>query len=377
MHRTIGIIAEYNPFHNGHLYQINQIKNKYPDSTIIVILSSSFSQRGDISILNKFEKTNVALNHGVDLIIELPYIYSTQGSDIFAKYALEILNHIKIDILCFGIESDNIENIKLCAKTQLFDEKYNLTVKEYLDKGINYPSALNSALKELINIEIKEPNDLLALSYIKEIIANNYNIEIFNIKRTSNYHDLVSNDSIISASNIRNKLKNDEFFKNSVPSDVYNLLIKKKFNDKYFELLKYKIISENNLDKYVDVDEGLSTRIIKCINVSNNIDELIKNIKTKRYTYNRISRMLNHILCSFTKDENISCRKLEYIRVLGFTEKGRFHLKKIKDEIKIPILNKYDTTYKTLEIEKRVSIIYSMIYGNIMSEEIKNKPIKK
>lgn len=370
--KGIGVVAEYNPFHNGHLYQINKIKEKYKDSIIIVCLSSSFTQRGELSILNKWEKTKIALNHNVDLVIELPYVYATQSSDIFAKYSVKLLNELHIDTLCFGTEHDDISDIINAAKTQIDNPKYDTLVKKYLDEGINYPTALNKALKELINIEISEPNDLLALSYIKEIYKNNYNIEIFNIKRTSDYHDTISNDNIVSAKNIRNKLLNNESVKNNVPKDTYELLKNKNLNNKYFDYLKYRIISDTNLDKYVDVDEGIESRVQSSINKSNSIDELIQNIKTKRYTYNKISRMLNHILCSFTKEEKENVKDNEYIRLLGFSKNGQKYLKNKK----INTLNKYDThKYKSLEIEKRITEIYSLLYDDINDLEIKNKPI--
>lgn len=377
MNKIIGIVAEYNPFHNGHLYQIKKIREKYKDATIVVVSSSSFTQRGEISLLNKFDKTKVALNNGVDLVIELPYVYSTQSSDIFASAAIKILNYLKINTLCFGTERDNIDDIKICAQTQLNNPEYDILVKKYLSDGFNYPTALNKALKSLINIEITEPNELLALSYIKEIISNKLNIDIFNIKRTNDYHDIESNESIVSASNIRNKLINNIDIKDKVPSDVYDILKNIEFNNKYFEFLKYKINSESDLEKYLDVDEGLSTRIRNAINESNNLEELIQNIKTKRYTYNKISRMLNHILCSFTKNERDDVKNIEYIRILGFNDTGQRHLNNIKNDLTINILNKYDTSYKALEIEKRVSLIYSMIINDIMDAEIKNKPIKK
>ena len=377
MNKIIGIVAEYNPFHNGHLYQIKKIREKYKDATIVVVSSSSFTQRGEISLLNKFDKTKVALNNGIDLVIELPYVYSTQSSDIFASAAIKILNYLKINTLCFGTERDNIDDIKICAQTQLNNPEYDILVKKYLNDGFNYPTALNKALKSLVNIEITEPNELLALSYIKEIISNKLNIDIFNIKRTNDYHDIESNESIVSASNIRNKLINNIDIKDKVPSDVYDILKNIKFNNKYFEFLKYKINSESDLEKYLDVDEGLSTRIRNAIKESNNLEELIQNIKTKRYTYNKISRMLNHILCSFTKNERDDVKNIEYIRILGFNDTGQRHLNNIKNDLTINILNKYDTSYKALEIEKRVSLIYSMIINDIMDAEIKNKPIKK
>ena len=373
--KIIGIIAEYNPFHNGHKYQIDKIREKYEDALIIICTSSSFTQRGDISILNKWEKTKCALNNGANIVLELPYIYSTQSSDAFAKYALKILNELKIDKLCFGSEDNDIDKLYKVADTQINNKQFDTKVKEHLDNGINYPTALNNALKELIQIEITKPNDLLGVSYIKEIIKNKYNIKPFTIKRTNDYHDIENNSDIVSASNIRERLLNNEDISSKVPQDVYEILKNKKIKNKYFEYLKYKIISEQDLNKFLDVDEGLHTRIKDQIQKSNNLEELIQNIKTKRYTYNKISRMLNHILCSLTKEEN-NIQELEYIRILGFDSKGKEYLSKIKKDIKTPILNKYDTKkYKTLEIEKRVTDIYSLIYEDINKQEIQNKPI--
>lgn len=375
--KIIGIIAEYNPFHNGHKYQIDKIKEKYNDALIIVCTSSSFTQRGDISILNKWDKTKCALNNGANLIVELPYIYSTQSSDTFASYALKILNELKIEELCFGSEDNDLDKLYKVADTQINNKEFNVKVKEHLDNGINYPTALNNALKELIQIEITKPNDLLAVSYIKEMIKNNYQIKPFSIKRTNDYHDKEDNGNIVSASNIRERLFKNEDIQHKVPNDVYEILKNKDYKNNYFDLLKYKIISEQDLNKYLDVDEGLSTRIKNVINKSNNLEELIQNIKTKRYTYNKISRMLNHIICSFTKEEN-NIKELEYIRLLGFDKKGKEYLNKIKKDITTPILNKYDTKkYKTLEIEKRVTDIYSLIYEDISKQEIQNKPIKE
>ena len=371
----IGIICEYDPFHNGHKYQIDKIREKYKDSIIIAVMSTSFTQRGNLSIMNKWDKTKCALNNGIDLVIELPYSYTVQSSDIFAHYAVSILNILDIDTLSFGIENDDINEIINNAKIQLNNKEFDTLVQKYLKDGLNYPTSLNNALKDLNGRIINSPNDLLALSYIKEIIKNNYNIDIYSIKRTSNYHDTTSNDEIISSSNIREKLNNNIDIKKYVPSDVYDLIKYHNYIDKYFELLKYKINSEKNLDQYLDVDEGLSTRIKKAILKSNNLEELIQNIKTKRYTYNKINRMLNHILCSYTKIENNSVKNIDYIRVLGFNDKGKRYLSKINNPM---ILNKYDTSkYKVLDIEKRVSEIYSIIYENIMEDEIKNKPIKK
>ena len=375
MRKVVGIVCEYNPFHNGHLYQINKVKKKYEDSIIIACLSGTFTQRGELSVLNKWDKTKVALENGVDIVIELPYVYATQSSDIFARYSVALLNKLYVDVLCFGSETENIDKIKEAAKYQVNDINFDIITKKYLNEGVSYPTALNKALEELCGITITEPNDLLALSYLKEIYKNGYFMDIYNIKRTSNYHDLDSNAKVVSASNIRTRLLEKKDIQDKVPNNVYELLKDKKMESKYFEYLKYKILTEEDLEKFVDVDEGLSTRIKKVINKSNSLDELIKNIKTKRYTYNKISRMLNHIFCSFTKEENKKVRYLEYIRILGFTEKGKNYLNEIKNEINLPILNKYNTKYDSLKIEKRITDLYSFIYEDISKKEIQNIPI--
>ena len=375
--KVIGIIAEYNPFHNGHLYQIKKIKELYPDSILVGVISSSFTQRGDISILNKWDKTKIALDNGLDLVIELPFVYATQSSDIFAKGALEILSKLKIDTLVFGTESDSIDKLKELANIQINNKEYNIRVKKYLDTGLNYPTALNKALEDFSHYKVNTPNDLLALSYIKEIIKNNYNIEVINIKRTTSYYGEEIKNNITSATNIRKLYLEDKNISNLIP---YNQDILYKINmNNYFNYLKYKIIVEgSNLNKYQTVDEGIENRIIKEINNSKNNEELIQNIKTKRYTYNKISRMLLHILTNFTKEEakNIS---IDYIRVLGFSTKGKKYLNNIKKNISVPLITRYKKEIsKVLDIELRITNIYSLVSNsNELEKEYKNKPTIK
>ena len=284
--KVIGLIAEYNPFHNGHLYQINKIKELYPDSIIILILNGYFLERGEISIESKEEKTRIALKYGIDLVIELPFIFGTNSADIFAEASLELLNYLHIDTLVFGSESNDLNLLNTAVDKQL-DNNFDNTLKKYLDEGLNYPTALNKA----IGIDIKDPNDLLGISYIKAIRKNNYPIEPVTIKRTNSYHDKDSNDQIISASNIREKLNNNIDIKPFIPEGKINTIDKELL----FKLLKYRIITDD-ISIYLTVDEGIENRLKRIINEVNNIDELIDKIKTKRYTYNRIMRMFTHIL---------------------------------------------------------------------------------
>ncbi len=363
---TIGIICEYNPFHNGHLYHINKIKELYPDSLIILVLNGYFLERGEISILSKEAKTKIALANNIDIVLELPVIFGTQSADTFAKYSLKILNNFNVNKIIFGSESNNIDLIKEIANKQLnkdFDEK----IKIYLDKGINYPTALAKALN--INFDFT-PNDLLGISYVKAIIKNNYNIEPICIKRTSDYHDKISNDYIVSATNIREKIKNNEDISKYIPINIKDFINNINYNN-YFKLLKYKINTDLYLNNYLDVDEGIEYRLKEFINKSNNIEDFITYIKTKRYTYNKINRMFIHILLNFLKSDN---QDLEYIKILGFNKKGKKYLNKIKDNLKISTnVNKDSIQYK---YEIKASIIYDLINNtNTYQYELKNKPI--
>lgn len=375
--RIIGLIAEYNPFHNGHLYQINKIKEMYPDSIIIAVVSSCFTQRGDVSVLNKWNKTQIALDNNIDIVIELPFVYATQGSDIFAKGAITILEKMKIDTLVFGTESDNLDIINLIADTQINNPNYNIIVKKYLNKGINYPTATNNAVNDLTGYKIDSPNDLLALSYIKQIKIDKQNIKIINIKRTNSYHDNKIKDNIASASTIRKLNLNNKNIDNLIPYNL-NYLYKISMND-YYPYLKYKVIEEeSNLNKYQTVDEGIENRLIKNINTSSNYEELISKIKTKRYTYNKISRMLLHILTDFTKEEAKNL-KIDYIRLLGFSTNGKKYLNRIKKTIDVPIITGYKKSIsKILDIELKITKIYSLVTNsNLINEEYRNKPIIK
>ncbi len=378
MHK-IGIICEYNPFHNGHLYQIKKIKETYKDSLIIVCLSSCFMQRGEASILNKWDKTRLAIESGVDLVLELPFAFATQYQDIFAKGALTILNHLKIDTLVFGSECNDIELLNNLASIQLKDDGYNHLIKRYLDLGLNYPTSLSKALFDISGVKLDKPNDLLALAYIKEIIKNNYDIKPFSIRRTSDYHNSNLDSDIVSASTIRKLLKDGVNVNNYLPYNIYDYLSEID-EDKYFALLKYQIINNIDcLDKFQTVDEGIENRIIKYINMVTSKEELILKVKSKRYTYNKINRMFTHILTNFTK-EDAKDLEIEYLRVLGFNTRGKNYLNKIKKDIDIPIINKYiPNMYKCLDIEFRVSLIYSLILkdkgDDFLKREYRNKPV--
>ena len=369
----VGIICEYNPFHKGHIYHIKKIKEMFPNSRIIACISGPFTQRGEISILNKWDKTMVALNNNVDLVVELPFVYASQSADKFAYAALKILNSLKVNKIVFGSECNDIEKLKEIANIQINNKDFDKEVKKYIDEGNNYPTSLSLALKKFNIEKIDNPNDLLGISYIKEIIKNNYSIKPISIKRTNNYHGN-NKGNILSGSEIRKLIKNNKSVKDYITYNE-NILYK---NTDYFKLLKYKIINdETNLKNITTVDEGIEGRLLKYICKSNTIEELIEKVKTKRYTNNKLNRMFIHILNDLKKEEKDL--SIDYIRVLGFNENGKKYLNKIKKESEIPIITKYKETESTLlEKEKKASIIYSLIVNDhtLITKEF-TKPIYK
>lgn len=368
----IGLIAEYNPFHNGHLYHIDKIKELYPDSLLIVVLNGYFTQRGTISVLSKEDKTRISLDHNIDIVLELPFIYGTQSSDIFAYNSIKLLNELKVDRIIFGSESNNKDLLNKIVDIQLNISTYEESVKKYLDLGNNYPTAMKKALN--IEEDINNPNDLLGISYIKAIKQINPNIQAETIKRTNSYHDTLSTDNIVSATNIRTKLTNKEDISNYLPQDIIPYL-NNVSNNNFYNLLKFKILTDNDLSKYLDVDEGIEYRILKYINSSNTLEELISNIKTKRYTYNKINRMLLHILIGLTKDDN-HLTTLDYIKILGFNTKGQEYLKQIRKDITLP--TKPNKESKVFEYELKAAYLYEQATKKTLNNfDIKNIPIQK
>ncbi len=368
--QIIGIVTEYNPFHNGHLYQIKKIKEMYPDTVIIVAMSGNYTMRGEISVLDKWNKTNIAINNGIDIVLEIPFIYSNQSSDIFSYAALKMLNEFKIEKLVFGSETNNIDLLSLASSVQIDNKKFDSLVKDYMSKGYNYPSSIGKSIYELTGIKIKESNDILGVSYIKEILKNKYNIKPISIKRTNNFKTNTKKSNIISAYEIREFLNKNESIKEYVPNNV-TPYIKKVDYEKLFNLIKYKVISEKNfLNKYHLIDEGIENRIYEGVIKCDNYDDLVKYISNKRVTINKVNRILINIFVGLTKEE-ASNKELSYIKILGLSKNGKKYYSKIKKDINIKVCNKFEKDIMNTEL--KASYLYSIITNDksIFNSEIK------
>lgn len=358
--KAIGIIAEYNPFHNGHLYHLSKIKEQYPNHTIVLVMSGNFTQRGDVSIIDKWKKTEIAKNIGIDLIVELPFPFATQSADYFSYGAITILEHLKVEKVIFGSESNNLKDLETIVDAQLNNEDFDKLVKIYSKFGNNYPTALSLALKDLTGKNITTPNDLLGISYLKAIKKNKYKIIPETIQRTSSYHDEELTE-YSSATAIRKALKEKQDISDYIPSVTKKYLTNLHFIEDYYPLLKYKILTEEDLSIYQTVDEGLDKVLKKEVLYSISYDDLVTKLKSKRYTYNKITRMLLHILCGFTKEKATQFKTISYLRILGFTTNGQKYLNTIKKQVSIPIISKINRNKDPmLEFEISTTNIYAL-----------------
>ncbi len=375
--KAIGVVVEYNPFHNGHLYHLNYIKSKYPDYVVIAIMSGNFMQRGQVSLISKWDKTKLALHYGIDIVLDYPFVFASESADYFANNAVKILNSFGIEKLVFGSETNDSKLFYDLAEIQLYNEDYNAYVKEFLANGYNYPTACSKALSAISSKTINLPNDILGLSYVKSIVANNFAIEIDVVKRISDFHSQTISE-ITSASAVRKAVIENKPYEIAVPQATFELLNEAYIynNDQFFDLLKYKIIASTTAELCLIhlVDEGIEHRVKTVINESNSFDELVQKISTKRYTYSRVSRMLMNILINYSKKEREAINSDEYLRVLGFTSKGQKYLKHLNR-----LAVNYDVTIKTIDntastVEYRASAILQLVNSSYIENA---KIIKK
>lgn len=347
MSKVLGIVAEYNPFHNGHLYHLEESKKITGSKYVVAVISGNFTQRGDTSIIDKWTKTKMALDNGCDLVIELPLIYSISSAENFAAGGVKILNSLKVvDYISFGAETSDVNILDKIANI-LYEEpkEYKSLLTSQLNKGMSFPKARQNALMMYLN-DIRDyaealsaPNNILGIEYIKSLKKLKSKIVPVPIERyETGYNDLSYTSDIASASAIRNIVKNGGFqpLKSLIPETNFQLLsnqikLGQNVNDlSVFEkqiIYNLRVMSINEIANLPDVSEGLEYALKKAANISNNLDDLIENIKSKRYTLTRIRRILLYSLLKLTKkDMEVSKKVNPYIRVLGFNNKGKYLL---------------------------------------------------
>ena len=363
----IGIVAEYNPFHNGHLYQIRKIREIFgKDVFIAVVVSGDFVQRGEISFLDKCEKTQVNLECGVNLVAELPLYYSIQNAEIFSKMAIRILDYLGMDIQVFGAEEENIEILQKVLDLQKRQD-YKDKLMGYMKKGNSYSTSQRLALKEYELDGIVKSNNILALEYMREIEKSNLGIKPFIVKREiSEYNEEKvekERKEFASASFLRNELEKileefcgDKNFKSKklileklekiqkfVPKKSFEIILEnlefkiknginfQKLKEEIFKIVKYKILTEKKekIMEIYDINCEIYARIYRGAVISKNYREFLENTKSRNLSNRRVERIILNILLNI-KAEVVDF-EINYVRILGFDKKGQEYLKKIRE----------------------------------------------
>ncbi len=377
--KIAGIVSEYNPFHNGHAYQIEQTRN-LGATHIVAVMSPNFVQRGECAVFDKFTRANVAVKNGVDLVVELPTPYALSSAEFFAQGAIKVLNSMGcIDMLSFGSESGDISQLKQTMKIIETDE-YKQALKEFLKSGVSFPKAQTNAVEKVYSKElseiIKKPNNLLGIEYLKALNKINSNITAVTIKRKGVEHDDDKTcENFASASKIREELlsQSNIITQKFLPCngfDDYKQEISKKNAPILLEnaqkVLIYKLRNMKREDflRLADVSEGLENKIISAAAESDSLNELLEKIKNKRYTMARIKR----IVCCAFNDIPATLQKEypPYIRILAFNERGQEILKKMNDTATVPFSTSLMKLSKENELCKEFADVESRCTDNFL-----------
>lgn len=403
--KAVGVVVEYNPFHNGHLYHIQKAKELTQADIVVAVMSGPFLQRGEPALVSKWARSEMALENGIDLIVELPYSFATQHAAIFAKGAVEVLQGLACDYLCFGSESGDISAFShTFIQLQEKQAEEDLLVKKYVKKGMSYPKAKSLAMQELTSIvnnqglNLSMPNNILGYEYYKAVHANQYPIEVCTVARIkADYHDKTfTSDTIASATSIRQALLNKEGSIKTIepflPSASFHFLQKYKETyqayhtwENYWSYLKFRLLQSTaeELATIYEMEEGLEYRFLKYVKEASSFQEYMCLLKTKRYTWTRLQRICVHILTNTKKAEMHAQLKPAYIRLLGTTANGRFYLKEKKKQFSLPIISKLSSFDKEkIALDVRASQIYALgappeVQEQLLNMDYAHPPIMK
>jgi predicted nucleotidyltransferase len=381
-----GIIAEYNPFHNGHLYQLETMRKQIRPDVVVVVMSGDFLQRGEPALVSKWKRTRMALQAGIDLVVELPYVFAVGKADVFARGAVAILDRLGVNRLFFGSECGRIE--PFLNTLSLIDENqeiYDTQLSQAMALGISYPNAHAAAYRfisqrhtqELVDLTL--PNNNLAFQYIKAINQRGSEMIPMTLRRKQSEHNdqsFIKDVPIASASSIRlHLLKGESLFAigDKLPEYVVAALnsVKEAHDyaswEHFFPFLKYKLLSSSTeqLAQVYEMEEGIEYRLLSSIRKSRSFHEFISMVKTKRYTWARLQRLAVHTLTDTLKEHAKQMAlhgEPDSIRLLGMNLKGQAYLADIRKKVDIPLLSKIrNHRSMMLEIDVKAAQIYDYL----------------
>ena len=371
--KSCGVIVEYNPFHNGHKYHLEQAREKSGAEVVVAVMSGNFLQRGEPSILDKWERTQAALRNGADLVIELPFAYAVQSADYFTRGGVKLLQELGVDSLCFG--TDINQELDYEKFGQFHKENQALIDQTYLslkNNGQSYPQQMTEVYRKLFpewTLDFSSPNHILGMGYAKENAKYPCPMRIYPIKRKGNhYHDqTIESATFASATAIRKETLNGNLEKlaHVVPTETKAALEQELIDwEKAWPLLRYQIISTpiKELKETYQMVEGLEYRFKEKALTASNFSEFVQEIKSKRYTWTRIQRLCLYVLIQVKKDGIKHVWDNSYLRILGFNEVGRLFLKNRKKEINVPIITNINRKNEALlALDIRVGQVYSLL----------------
>ena len=376
--KIVATVAEYNPFHNGHLKHVNFIKQNIGCDKLLVIMSGDFTQRGENAVMDKFTRAKHAIMAGADMVIELPTIFATANAEIFATGAVKILNDLNcVDELCFGVESGEVDDYYKSAKALLTETKeLKSLIKEELETGVSPVKARFNAIKKLNSPELKDelvssPNNILGLEYTKAILKLDSKIAINPMIRTGDHNDETFKKGITSASSIRKELsvKKSGKLKKVMPTYVYNDLPKTPYN--FDDVIMAKLFTESaeDIGKILDCTEGLENRIKALIKDNVEYKQALDKITTKRYTYARVRRITIANLLGIK--EKLIFKALDsklYAKILAVKESSKDMISYLNENSSVPILTRkkdYAEIKKTakdvLDIDNLANDVYNLV----------------
>ena len=384
--KAAGIVVEYNPFHNGHLYHAQQSKAESGADILVAVMSGQFLQRGEPAFADKWARTDMALASGVDIVIELPYVYATAQASEFASGAIALLSSIGCESFCFGSEQGSIA--PFLRTYELLESQrpaYEQKIHETVQTGISYPKALNEAYNSLTQnrsgyADLKQPNNILGYHYIEAAKKIAAPIRPLTIQRiAANYHDPIDKElTIASATGIR-----QAFFEGGSMEEISKFLpeptitILQDFNEvhkgfgsweRFYPFLRYSILRERpaQLKRFAEVTEGIENLIYEAAKKEAEFEGFISRVKSKRFTRTRVQRMLTHIYTGFTWEQLRSSEKPSYMRLLGMTAKGQQYLNQQKKNIELPLISRAaDLTDPMGKLDIHASAMYLLGMGAV------------
>ena len=380
---VIGIVCEFNPFHNGHKYLIDAVKN---DGDIVVcVMSGNFVQRGEPATFPKEYRVKSALMNGADVVLELPFLYATASAEIFASSAIKILNSFGCDKIAFGTENTTLVQLENAVEILLSND-FDNKIKKHLESGVSYPTARQMAFDEFnCDCDISSPNNILAIEYITAIRKNNYNIKPITVNRKgANYNDNFAVDDFASATHIRNLINDGCDFQKYVPDNAYQIYKNALVNGEYLNVEKFNISalsilrSTNTINPEIaNMAEGLENRIASAVKTSSNLPEIYDNVKTKRFTHSRIRRAVLSCVMNVTNDDlKIS---VPYCRLLGFNTQISSKFGELVKKCSLPFVVNYsdivnlnsNSALRVFEFENKSTDLYNLALqktGNCSTE---------